>query len=106
MSGCGREAPQAPPQPRPTNQLQARLQGEGGARQVWFFSDYLERESTGVNRLIFALDTMTKRQMCVCAPADRGLAEALVEAHQSAENLLAVGVQFLQLILYQRRILR
>lgn len=40
-----------------------------------------------------------------CAPAHRRLAEALVEADQSAENFLAVRVQLLQLILYQRCIL-
>ncbi len=42
----------------------------------------------------------------VCPPAHRGLAETLVEADQSAENLLAVGVQLLKLILYQCCILR
>lgn len=40
------------------------------------------------------------------AAAHRGLAEALVEADQSAENFLAVGVQLLQLVLYQCSILR
>lgn len=39
------------------------------------------------------------------ALAHRGLAEALVEADQSAENLLAVGVQLFQLVLYQRGVL-
>lgn len=34
------------------------------------------------------------------------LAEALVEADQSAENLLAVRVQLLQLFLYQGCVLR
>lgn len=42
----------------------------------------------------------------MCAPSHWGLAEALVEADQSAENLLAVGVQLLQLVFNQRRILR
>lgn len=42
----------------------------------------------------------------VCAPAHRGLAETLVKADQSAENLLAVRVQLLQLVLYQCCILR
>lgn len=42
----------------------------------------------------------------VCAPAHRRLAEALVEADQSTENLLAVRVQLLQLVLYQCCILR
>lgn len=45
-------------------------------------------------------------EVYVCPPAHRGLAEALVEADQSAENLLAVGVQLFQLVLYQCCILR
>lgn len=36
----------------------------------------------------------------------RGLAEALVETDQPAENLLAVGMQLLQLVLYQSCVLR
>lgn len=46
------------------------------------------------------------RQTCVCGPAHRGLTQTLVEADQPAENLLAVRVKLLQLILYQSRILR
>lgn len=38
--------------------------------------------------------------------AHRRLAEALVEADQSAEDLLAVRVQLLQLLLDQHRVLR
>lgn len=38
--------------------------------------------------------------------AHRGLAETLVEADQPAENLLAVRVQLLQLVLDERRVLR
>lgn len=44
--------------------------------------------------------------MDMCAPAHRRLAEALVEADQSAEHLLAVWVQLLQLVLYQHCVLR
>lgn len=40
------------------------------------------------------------------APAHRGLTQTLVKADQSAENLLAVGVQLLQLVFYQRCILQ
>lgn len=41
-----------------------------------------------------------------CDPAHRRLAEALVEADQSAEDLLAVRVQLLQLVLDQSGVLR
>lgn len=42
----------------------------------------------------------------VWSSAHRRLAEALVEADQPAENLLAVRVQLLQLFLYQGCVLR
>lgn len=41
VSGRGWKTRLAPPQPRATNQLQARLQGNSEVRDVWFLFDHL-----------------------------------------------------------------
>lgn len=129
MGGRGREASEAPPQTRPANRLQVGLQRPGSSGEVWFFHGPLERRRKThlIKTEVFLIVTFVNyyflfihKQKYVDSFADlriwrklrrglsahRRLAETLVEADQPAENLLAVGVQLLQLLLDERRVQR
>lgn len=64
MGGRGREASEAPPRPRSANQLQAGLQGKGGAGKFWFFYGQLGKKKRCLfdqNCSIFSLFPQNKR---------------------------------------------